>query len=122
MDAITEGRLPTIGSETLRPDQLMFESIFLGLRSTGVNVEMLKRHHGCDLAAIIRDEEVWMESEGYLVIDETVRLTMKGYLVCDDLTLSIVHRVERRMNTTWDPPADLGDEEGASVPVSISLP
>lgn len=122
MDAITEGRLPTIGSETLRPDQLMFESIFLGLRSTGVNVEQLKRYDGCDLAAIIRDEEAWMESEGYLVIDETVRLTMKGFLVCDDLTLSIIHRVERRMNTTWDPPADLGDEEGTSVPVSISLP
>ncbi|MFM8437301.1 MAG: radical SAM family heme chaperone HemW, partial [Candidatus Kapaibacterium sp.] len=63
MDAVDSGRLPTIGTETLRHDQVLFENVFLGLRSTGVHVGRLMASHGCDVASIIRQDESWMEEE-----------------------------------------------------------
>ena len=115
MECVTAGNVPTIGSETLTREQQMFESVFLGLRSTGIDVVSLHQSFGCNLAELIRTDEPWLEDEGFVNIDNAVSLTKKGFLICDDLTLRLIKRVENRMGIEWEPPSSHDDEIDDSI-------
>ncbi|MFM8178149.1 MAG: hypothetical protein ACKOAG_03060, partial [Candidatus Kapaibacterium sp.] len=68
----------------------------------------------------IRQDESWMEEEGYVEIGEEVRLTRKGFLVCDDLTLNIIRRLERHMGSVWEQ-SDIPDDGSDVVALDINL-
>ncbi|MEK6651179.1 MAG: radical SAM family heme chaperone HemW [Bacteroidota bacterium] len=83
---IAEGRLPTTGSEELRPEQMVTEAIFLGLRSDGLDTARFDLQFG---RRFLVEHEQSVESlvkDGLARLDGTVlRLTKKGYLVCDEI-------------------------------------
>jgi oxygen-independent coproporphyrinogen-3 oxidase len=83
---LSEGRLPTTGTEELGADQLMTEAIFLGLRSDGLNIDQFDRRFG---RRFLEDHQRSVDSliQGGLARVEgpVLRLTKKGYLVCDEI-------------------------------------
>ena len=83
---IAEGRLPTTGSEELRPEQMVTEAIFLGLRSDGLDTARFDLQFG---RRFLVEHEQSVESlvkDGLARLDGTVlRLTKKGYLVFDEI-------------------------------------
>ncbi len=89
IDRLGNGQLPTAGEETLSRDQMMEESIFLGLRSTGIDLadfrhrfeRDLERDHGSVIERLVAD--------GLATVDRArLRLTRNGYLVCDEICQS----------------------------------
>jgi len=86
MNKIDARTLPLGGGEHLTKDQLMEESIFLGLRSEGIDLEQFHRQFSRDLSAenktviseLIQQKNAVMENR-------RIRLTAKGYVVCDEI-------------------------------------
>jgi oxygen-independent coproporphyrinogen-3 oxidase len=90
-EALASGRSPQTGRESLTPRELVTERIFLGLRSTGVDVDLLKRDTGFDLPARAGDVIRGLAEEGLaLSADGLLRLTSRGFLLCDEIAARLV--------------------------------
>jgi oxygen-independent coproporphyrinogen-3 oxidase len=81
--------LPLAGGEHLTETKLMEETIFLGLRSEGIDIEQFRQRFAHDLLkenSSIIDELI---QQGRVRLDNgRLRLTAKGYLVCDEICQS----------------------------------
>jgi oxygen-independent coproporphyrinogen-3 oxidase len=81
--------LPLAGGEHLTETKLMEETIFLGLRSEGIDIEQFRQRFAHDLLkenSSIIDELI---QQGRVRVDNgRLRLTAKGYLVCDEICQS----------------------------------
>ena len=81
--------MPLAGGEHLTETKLMEETIFLGLRSEGIDIEQFRQRFAHDLLkenSSIIDELI---QQGRVRVDNgRLRLTAKGYLVCDEICQS----------------------------------
>lgn len=86
-ERLERGESPAAGSERLTPQQLLDESIMLGLRSGGIDTGRLRRElgadlltrHGATIDALIAERLAEREND-------VLRLTDKGFLLCDEIT------------------------------------
>ncbi|HYQ86041.1 MAG TPA: radical SAM family heme chaperone HemW [Bacteroidota bacterium] len=93
--AISKNRLPVAGEEALTARELFDESVMLGLRGEGVDLDGLRSPYGVDLisrkAALIER----LQSDELAVIDRRLlRLTDKGYLFCDEISRLLLSGIE----------------------------
>ncbi|HSR10656.1 MAG TPA: radical SAM family heme chaperone HemW [Thermodesulfobacteriota bacterium] len=89
ISALGRGSLPVEDGETLSPEQLRFEALFLGLRTKrGIDLEDFRLRHGCDLLNSNGERISFLSSRGFLNI-ENGRLypTRAGMSVADTLAL-----------------------------------
>ena len=89
LEAFGEGRMPVASSESLSPEELFFESIFLGLRTRkGINLSTLSSLYG---------DQTWIGkkavldrllNEGFLeMADGFLKPTRRGLAIADSLAL-----------------------------------
>jgi oxygen-independent coproporphyrinogen III oxidase len=86
MKQLSKHTLPLAGGEHLTEAQFMEESIFLGLRSEGIDLEQFRQRFSHDLlvenatsiSELIQQGSARMESG-------RIRLTAKGYVLCDEI-------------------------------------
>ncbi|MEN3037688.1 MAG: radical SAM family heme chaperone HemW [Candidatus Kryptonium sp.] len=96
ISAIENGKLPIANFEILSEEKMIEEFIYLGLRSTGVDLKKFKEKFGFDFI----DDEInenlnELKKLGYVDIDEfKVRLTRKGFLVCDEITVNLISKIK----------------------------
>jgi oxygen-independent coproporphyrinogen-3 oxidase len=87
LEKISNSEFPVVGEETLTADELLDEAVMLGLRSTGVDLENIKRQHGIDLLEVNRETIQHILRDKLAVLDRSIlRLTDKGYPVCDEIS------------------------------------
>jgi len=85
-DALGQQRKPVAFEETVGAQELANEKIFLGLRSDGLDQDLLREEFGVDLSPGAREIIRQLVKEGRAVADGgVVRLTPKGFLVCDEI-------------------------------------
>ena len=89
IDQLSKHALPLSGEENLSDAQLMEETIFLGLRSEGIDLEQFHRQFACNFSSKYKSIITDLIHQGYaLFADGRFRLTAKGYVVCDEICQS----------------------------------
>jgi oxygen-independent coproporphyrinogen III oxidase len=84
-----EGTLPIAENEHLTQSQLIEETIFLGLRSKGIDLEQFRRRFSFDLFTEYSSKMSELIRQGYARMDgNQFRLTSKGYMLCDEICQS----------------------------------
>lgn len=98
--------LPVAGRERIGIREMVSERIFLGLRSSGLDLAGLAADLGYDLATRQPEMLSWM-TEADLACAEggILRLTAKGYVLCDEICGRVLHQVTA--GTDW-PAAEEG--------------
>jgi oxygen-independent coproporphyrinogen-3 oxidase len=85
-EKLYKNELPLVSREELSRYQLLTETIFLGLRSDGVNLPSLANDLAFELIALRGDLIDGLVHQGSVTIEDNIlRLTPKGYLVCDEI-------------------------------------
>ncbi len=86
LSRLSGGFLPVASEEEVGTRAMIHERIFLGLRSSGLDLTRLTADLDYDLEARQGDRVRWLIEEGLGVLDGgIVRLTSKGYLLCDEI-------------------------------------
>jgi oxygen-independent coproporphyrinogen-3 oxidase len=89
-DALEHRRSPVAGEESPSPDQLMIEELFLGLRSTGIDLRgFCGRHRALVPRGFDERLEELIRRDLASTDGERIRLTTKGYVICDELCASL---------------------------------
>ncbi len=92
--ALEEGSSPAAGEELLTETELIEETVMLGLRSSGIDLERFRRDFGRDLTIAAKPELEALSSEGLVLLSgTTLRLTDKGFLVCDDIVQRLLRQI-----------------------------
>ncbi|MEX1139637.1 MAG: radical SAM family heme chaperone HemW [Bacteroidota bacterium] len=85
-ESIEGGKIPVGGKETLTDDQQKEEEVFLGLRSSGIDLVKFKGRYGSDLERDYREIiNRLLESRLATSDGKTLRLTSRGYALCDEI-------------------------------------
>jgi oxygen-independent coproporphyrinogen-3 oxidase len=89
---IEEERLPIDGQEVLSREQMMMESIFLGLRqSEGINLSEFNRRFGEDFFTMFGKQIDDFAAKGYMVTTQkSCALTIKGMLFLDSIASKLM--------------------------------
>ncbi len=101
LELLGNNTLPTLNQELLTADDIMFENIFLGLRSNGVLLRDFNARYAVDLVQHIKHNHPWMFDEGLVIADERLHLSSEGYLNCDSITLDLISSVEVAVQRDW---------------------
>jgi oxygen-independent coproporphyrinogen-3 oxidase len=89
IEQLNRHTLPLFGEENLSETQLMEETIFLGLRSEGIDLEQFHRQHAHYFLAEYKSIITELIQQGHALLDGgRFRLTAKGYIVCDEICQS----------------------------------
>jgi oxygen-independent coproporphyrinogen-3 oxidase len=88
---LDKNKLPLLSEEILTERQLANERIFLGLRSDGLNLNLLyrdfhsvtPRHHNFIIPALLENGTVSLKNG-------VLRLTQSGYLLCDEICTQLL--------------------------------
>lgn len=90
-DALEKQEFPVAGSELIDRKKFFTEEIFLGLRSTGIDLKKLYPLYGEDIFSVKREELDGMEQDGLLRRQNNIiSLTAKGYAVCDEVAARLI--------------------------------
>ncbi len=93
---LNEGNLPDEFCEKLTFDERLTESIFLSLRSLGLNFQHFYEQFGIDLSTILNNEiKILVASNLAEFENKTLKLTPKGYYICDEITLHLLKIIEK---------------------------
>ena len=94
--AIGLDKLPIANFEILDSEKMMEEFIYLGLRSTGIDLNKFRAKFGFDfLDAEIREELNELEKLGFVEVDNfKVKLTRKGFSVCDEISVNLISKIK----------------------------
>jgi oxygen-independent coproporphyrinogen-3 oxidase len=85
-DLLFRGESPISITETLGERDLINERIFLGLRSDGLDLDLLREEFGYSLSAGQEDTVRGLVQEGRAELDgPRLRLTSRGYMICDEI-------------------------------------
>jgi oxygen-independent coproporphyrinogen-3 oxidase len=83
---LEDGQMPVGSEEHVGPDELIHERIFLGLRSSGLNLARLRQDLGYDIVAhrgdVIRN---LLDERLALLEGDVLLLTLRGFLLCDEI-------------------------------------
>jgi oxygen-independent coproporphyrinogen-3 oxidase len=83
---LSEGKLAIDGQEKLNNEQLIFESIFLGLRKReGLNIDRFQKKFGVDFLDRYKKVLDSLDKEFFILKDNFLKLTEKGLFVCDKI-------------------------------------
>ncbi len=86
LDRLKGGTLPVESEEQIGICTMLNERIFLGLRTSGVDLARLRRDFGYDLEALQRSTVQRLVEEQMALLDRgTLRLTSKGFVLCDEI-------------------------------------
>jgi oxygen-independent coproporphyrinogen-3 oxidase len=87
-EMLERGQLPLAGSEDLTGRQLQEETIFLGLRSGGIDLEKYREQFGYDLLETYKKPADSCIREGLAFLQgNCFSLTARGYALCDEICL-----------------------------------
>ena len=82
---------PVVGGEDIDRKKFLIEEIFLGLRSTGIDLKKLYPLYGEDIFSMKQMLFDEMEQEGLLLRQNNIiSLTAKGYAVCDEVAAKLI--------------------------------
>jgi len=85
-DRLKSGALPVESEEQVGSEEMLNERIFLGLRSSGLDLARLVSDFGYDLEACQGNTVRWLLKEELALMERGIlRLTSKGYLLCDEI-------------------------------------
>ncbi len=85
------GEYPVVGGEEIDHKKFFNEEIFLGLRSTGLDLKKLYPLYGEDVFSAKKVMVDEMEHEGLLTRQNNIiSLTSKGYAVCDEVAAKLI--------------------------------
>jgi oxygen-independent coproporphyrinogen-3 oxidase len=92
---LEEGRLPVYGQEVLSREQMMTESILLGLRKAdGIDVSEFNRRFDDNFFEIFGKQTGGFEKKGLIVLNQTnCALTEQGMLFLDSITSMLISQV-----------------------------
>jgi oxygen-independent coproporphyrinogen-3 oxidase len=86
MNRLKGGALPVESEEQVGATEMVSERIFLGLRTSGLDLARLRLDFGYDLEARQGDKLHWLLDEKMAVLEGGIlRVTLKGYLLCDEI-------------------------------------
>ncbi len=86
LDRLEDGVLPVESEEVVGLKEMLNERIFLGLRSSGVDLARLRRNFDYDLWALQKSTVQRLLEEQMALLDRgTLRLTAKGFVLCDEI-------------------------------------
>jgi oxygen-independent coproporphyrinogen-3 oxidase len=86
LDRLKGGILPVDSEEQVGLKEMLNERIFLGLRSSGVDLSELRRDLGYDLKTKQAGTvQRLLEGQMALLDGDALRLTPKGFLLCDEI-------------------------------------
>ncbi len=93
--AINSGKLPIANFEILNYEKMVEEFVYLGLRSTGIDLKKFKSKFGFDLlASEIMDEINELKNLNLVSVDENfIKLTRKGFMLCDKIAVDIISKI-----------------------------
>jgi len=96
LNLIAQGKLPIANFEILSDEKMVEEFIYLGLRSTGIDLKKFKERFAFDfIDGEIKEKLVEMKKNGYIEMDDfKVRLTRKGFSVCDEIAVNLVSKIK----------------------------
>jgi oxygen-independent coproporphyrinogen-3 oxidase len=84
---LEQGKLPVAGDERLSFEQLIAETIMLGMRSDGIHVDNVKARYNIDLLTTLSYDIDQLIRDRLLLYDPPMlHLTDNGYLLCDEIT------------------------------------
>jgi oxygen-independent coproporphyrinogen-3 oxidase len=88
LNKIEAGHPPVEETEDLTREQLLMETIYLGLRIyTGIELRKFNQKFGLDFLNIYREVIAELENENQIIVDESsLRLTRKGMFFLDAIT------------------------------------
>lgn len=87
VDKASSGVMPVVGEEFLTPEQLYDETIMLGLRSGGVDLDDVRKKFEVDLLGSQTSAlKALVDEHLAVVVGSKLRLTEKGFLLCDEIT------------------------------------
>lgn len=90
-DDLEKNVFPVVGSEEIDRKKFFTEEIFLGLRSTGIDLKKLYPLYGEDIFSVKQVILKEMEQEGLLLRQNNIiSLTAKGYAVCDEIAAKLI--------------------------------
>ncbi len=93
---LEEGKLPVAGDEVLSREQLLSETIILGLRSDGIHVGRVKTRYDVDLMALLSASLRPMLQDRVIRYDPPIlHLTRDGYVYCDEITGILLRDIDR---------------------------
>lgn len=88
---IDAGKFPIVGGEHIDEQKMFNEEIFLGLRSTGIDIRKIRAFFRRDLLITHRNLIQTLEKEKMIVCSNTmISLTSKGYMICDEIAEKFV--------------------------------
>ena len=84
---LAAGKLPLGGKETLSPEQLMIEAVYLGLRQTkGISVDAFDKKFGVSFKAMFGEITTGLREKGLIKYSQNrCALTPKGMLLLDSI-------------------------------------
>ncbi len=93
--AINSNKLPIANFEILDDEKMIEEFIYLGLRSTGVDLKRFKDKFGFDLlSSDIIGEIDELKNLNFVNINENfISLTRKGFMLCDKIAVDIISKI-----------------------------
>lgn len=96
INAIIQGKLPIASFEILSDEKMIEEFIYLGLRSTGINLKKFKEKFAFDFVdGEIMEELIEMQKNGYVEVNDfKVSLTRRGFLVCDEIAVNLISKIK----------------------------
>ncbi len=99
---IESGVLPVSNSEILTKEQRCFEMAFLGLRSTGIDLQRFANEFSIRLEDILKSEiELWKNEKLIEFQNGIVRSTSLGYQLNDAISLKVIAKLEKYLGTDW---------------------
>lgn len=95
LEALARGERPLEGGESLGPEELMTEALYLGLRRMeGVDLQSFNRRFSVDLLGALGALPSAFEGEGLMVVTpDAIRLTRKGFALADGIALRLLQRL-----------------------------
>ncbi|MBS4029451.1 MAG: radical SAM family heme chaperone HemW [Ignavibacteriales bacterium] len=89
-----DNQLPIAGEETLSAEQLFEETIMLGLRSEGFDLEKVKSNFGIDFLTQHYELIPELLSNDFIFFEKNIlRLTRKGFLLCEEIVQRLLSKV-----------------------------
>lgn len=109
--------------EELSITNRLYESIFLGIRSSGVSHVNIMNRFGLDVHHLMQSTfESELLSEFFIIdriSDDTIyRLNSKGYAICDELSLRLITSMEQKLGISWQTQGYVEEDEPVfSLPI-----
>jgi len=96
INMLESNKLPLDYEEFQNDNLKIIDTIFLGLRSDGVDLNKLLSQYNLNLKTVLKEELLLFKEENLIYENkDKISLTKNGYKICDSLTVEIISKVEK---------------------------